>query len=94
MSVVFPWTSDSDIVTADSDYYTASGYGIASSPQFPDVPALPGVPVLARLATAAMVAAGATQEGESQALAAQLGLPPGTTFGTNALYAGLDLQPL
>lgn len=95
MSVVYPWTADSGSITADSDFYTASGYGpVAPSPQYPSVPALPGVPPLARLQTSAMVSAGATVAGESQLLAAQLGLPTGTVFGTDALYVGLGLQPL
>lgn len=94
MSVVFPWTADSDIVIADSNFYTASGYGPGSSPQFPSMPDFPGVPDLARLATPAMVSASGTTSGASQAMAAQLGLPAGTTFGTNALYVNLDLEPL
>ena len=90
------WTADSEVVTADSPYFTASGYGgpPISSPQFPNVPQLPGVPPLARLTTAAATAAAATLQGTSQALATQLGLPLDVTFGTNALYAGLGLQPL
>jgi hypothetical protein len=64
------------------------------SAQFPTVPALPGVPPLARLGTAAQVAAGATISGETQALAAALGLPPTVTFGTAQLFSGLGLQSL
>ena len=78
--VVFPWTADSDIVTADSDFYTASGYGpVPSSPQFPYVPPFPGVPNLARLQTAAEVAASASQSGLAAAIDAQLGLSANVT---------------
>jgi hypothetical protein len=87
------WTADSDTVTADSPTYTADGGG-GSSTQYPSVPALPGVPVLARLQTAAQVAAGASVSGQSASLATLLGLPQGVTFGTDALYDGLDLTPL
>lgn len=61
---------------------------------FPNVPALPGVPPLARLETAASVSAGASVSGETQSLAAQLGLPPTVTFGSDELYSGLGLKPL
>jgi hypothetical protein len=64
------------------------------SAQFPTVPALPGVPPLARLATAAQVAAGASLSGETQALAAALGLPTTVTFGTSQLFSGMGLQSL
>jgi len=64
------------------------------SAQYPTVPPLPGVPSLASLATAAENAAAATVAGEAQALASQLGLPAGVTFGSNALYSGLDLSSL
>ena len=64
------------------------------SAQFPTVPALPGVPPLARLVTAGQVSAGASLSGQTQALAAQLGLPTTVTFGTSALFAGLGLQSL
>lgn len=63
------------------------------SAQFPAVPALPGVPPLARLATSAVVSAGATIAGETQALAAQLGLPSTVTFGPS-FFSGLGLQSL
>jgi hypothetical protein len=63
------------------------------SVQYPNVPALPGVPSLARLQTPAQVAAGATMVGENLALSQALGLPPGTVFGSSALYSGLALQP-
>jgi len=91
------WTADSNDVTADSDTFTASGFGGSgppTSPQFPNVPAMPGVPPLARTQTAAQVAAQASVWGVNQALATALGLPPTTSFGTDALYAGLGLQPL
>lgn len=64
------------------------------STQFPTVPALPGVPNLARLATSAQVSASASISGETQALAAQLGLPTTVTFGTSALFSGLGLESL
>lgn len=64
------------------------------SAQFPTVPALPGVPNLARLGTAAQVSASASLSGETQALAAALGLPTTVTFGTSQLFAGLGLQSL
>lgn len=82
-TITFPWTADSSVVTADSPFYTASGYGVPqSSPQFPNVPPFPGVPNLARL------------PGPVASLAGQLGLPLNVNFGTNSLFAGLGLDPL
>lgn len=89
-----PWTADSDSITADSDYYTASGYGAGGSPQYPDVPAMAGVPLLARLQPAAVVAAQASGAGLNTALTAALGLPPSVTFGLNPDFSSLGLQPL
>lgn len=88
------WTVDSSGIRVDSSLYTADGSGPnPPSPQFPNVPALPGVPNLARLVPAAVVAAQATDQGETMALAAQLGLPT-ITIGPNAFYGGLGLSPL
>lgn len=88
------WTADSDTITADSDTSVdnpPTGFNVA---QYPNVPAMPGVPVLARQQTAAVVAAAASGAGLNAAIAAQLGLPADSVFGSNALYAGLGLQPL
>lgn len=89
-----PFTADSGI-TADSSI-TVDNPAAAPAPsaQYPNVPAMPGVPLLARQQTAAQVTAAASGAGLNAALAAQLGLPPGTVFGSNALYANLNLEPL
>jgi hypothetical protein len=84
--------------TADSSITADSGVTVDNpaftSAQYPNVPPMPGVPVLARLQTTAAVNAAASQAGIAAALAAQLGLPAGSVFGSSALYAGLGLQPL
>jgi len=86
-----PFTADSD-VTADSSITVDNPPGFSA--QYPNVPAMAGVPLLARQQTAAVVSAAASGPGLNAALAAQLGLPPGTVFGSSSLYTGLNLEPL